>query len=514
MCISSCTWTGLNCSGTAHLLVKALKPAIRFALYWHNMSQSNLCYGDLLSDVRCLLLLLSSQGTGCSRVAGAVPTPFEFWPMERSDGNRPGSGGSRPGSRGALGIAEASISVKESLEILQNASKSSEKALEVLKEARAAVASMKEASAKFEQTVAEAEKTCQKGSSLDEKWEEFKAKFEALNRMAVEKIMGLGGGSSSDLRPADRISVARVAQVLRRSQNLVVLTGAGISAESGIPTFRGADGFWTVGSKHYQPQELATWEKYNEMPAELWRWYQYRWGICRKAKPNPGHTSVVELQRLAEGDFMLVTQNVDGLHLQAGTDRSKVCEIHGRIDEMRCDERIEGSCLYKLDLNNIANLDRARATVMPTPEPAKDEKEECLPLCPKCGVRQRPKILWFDETYDEAFFKWNTVMEKMERCDVLLIVGTQLTTGGPRSMVRAAQKAGAIIIRVDPEVDLKDDSTAGMLHLQGCLGELLGFLLPLHHHSFQFHFASPRQFCSQAHWLNSTCTTWPRWLAG
>lgn len=393
--------------------------------------------------------------------------------MERSDGNRPGSGGSRPGSRGALGIAGASISVKESLEILQNASKSSEKALEVQKEARAAVASMKEASAKFEQTVAEAEKTCQKGSSLDEKWEEFKAKFEALNRMAVEKIMGLGGGSSSDLRPADRISVARVAQVLRRSQNLVVLTGAGISAESGIPTFRGADGFWTVGSKHYQPQELATWEKYNEMPAELWRWYQYRWDICRKAKPNPGHTSVVELQRLAEGDFMLVTQNVDGLHLQAGTDRSKLCEIHGRIDEMRCDERIEGSCLYKLDLNNIANLDRARATVMPTPEPAKDEKEECLPLCPKCGVRQRPKILWFDETYNEAFFKWNTVMEKMERCDVLLIVGTQLTTGGPRSMVRAAQKAGAIIIRVDPEVDLKDDSTAGMLHLQGKSGEVL-----------------------------------------
>ena len=391
--------------------------------------------------------------------------------MDKPDSaRRPGSGsGSRPSSRGVLGVAGASISVKESMEILQNVSKSSAKAKEVQEEARAAVASMKESSAKFEKTVTEAKSTCKLSSSLDEKWEEFKAKFEALNRMAVEKIMGTAG-PSSDVRPASRISIARAAQVLRRSQNLVVLTGAGISAESGIPTFRGADGFWTVGSKHYQPQELATWEKYNEMPAELWKWYQYRWGICRKAKPNPGHTSVVELQKLVEADFTLVTQNVDGLHLQAGSDASKLCEIHGRIDEMRCDERLEGSCLYKVDLDDPANLDRARATVMMTPEPAKEEAEEKLPMCPKCGVRQRPKILWFDETYNEAFFKWKTVMQKMERCDVLLIIGTQLTTGGPRSMVRAAQGGGAIIIRIDPEVDLKDDATAGMLHLQGTSG--------------------------------------------
>lgn len=288
--------------------------------------------------------------------------------------------------------------------------------------------------------------------------------------MAVEKIMG-GGGLSSDVRPAARISVARVAQALRRSQNLVVLTGAGISAESGIPTFRGADGFWTVGSKHYQPQELATWEKYNEMPAELWRWYQYRWGICRKAQPNPGHTSLVELQKLV--DMTLVTQNVDGLHQQSGFDISKLCEIHGRIDEMRCDERLEGACLYKMDLNDPANLERARATVMMTPTPAKDEAEERLPMCPQCGQRQRPKILWFDESYNEAFFKWKTVMEQMDKCDVLLIIGTQLTTGGPRSMVRAAQSSGALIIRIDPEVDLKDDATAGMLHLQGKSGEVL-----------------------------------------
>lgn len=399
---------------------------------------------------------------------------------EGRPGSRPGSAGSstRPGSsRGVLASAGASISVKESLDILRDASKSTAKALEVQQDAKAAVAGMKEAAERLEQATTAADSTCKMTSSLDEKWEEFKRKFDELNRMAVEKVMGLGGLSSSGLRPAERISVARAAQVLRRSRNLVVLTGAGISAESGIPTFRGADGFWTVGSKHYQPQELATWEKYNEMPAELWRWYQYRWGICRKAKPNPGHFALAELQKLVDGEFKLVTQNVDGLHLQAGTDASKLCEIHGRIDEMRCDERVEGACLYKVDLNDVANLERARATVMRTPEPAKEEKEECLPMCPKCGVRQRPKILWFDETYNEACFHWKTVMDQMETCDVLLIVGTQLTTGGPRSMVRAAQKSGTIIIRMDTDVDLKDDTTAGMLHLEGKSGEVLPNLL-------------------------------------
>merc|ERR1719379_114600 len=119
-------------------------------------------------------------------------------------------------------------------------------------------------------------------------------------------------GSADDLRCAEVVDEAIVAQILRRSKKVVVLTGAGVSAESGIPTFRGSDGFWTVGSENYRPQELATWEKFNEMPEELWRWYQYRWGICTKANPNPGHYALAELEGLVEGDITLVTQNIDG----------------------------------------------------------------------------------------------------------------------------------------------------------------------------------------------------------
>merc|ERR1740117_1352791 len=129
---------------------------------------------------------------------------------------------------------------------------------------------------------------------------------------------GLAQALQPNQRPAEMISEARVAQVLRRAQRVVVLTGAGISAESGIPTFRGSDGFWTVGSENYRPQELATWEKYDEMPQELWKWYQYRWGLCTKADPNPGHHAVTELDGLVENGVTLVTQNIDGLHRRAG----------------------------------------------------------------------------------------------------------------------------------------------------------------------------------------------------
>merc|ERR1719169_116552 len=100
------------------------------------------------------------------------------------------------------------------------------------------------------------------------------------------------------LRAPEVVDETMVAQIIHRSKKIVVLTGAGVSAESGIPTFRGSDGFWTVGSENYRPQELATWQKFDENPEELWRWYQYRWGVCRKAQPNAGHHALVELDSL------------------------------------------------------------------------------------------------------------------------------------------------------------------------------------------------------------------------
>ena len=109
---------------------------------------------------------------------------------------------------------------------------------------------------------------------------------------------------------------------------LVFLTGAGISAESGIPTFRGPEGYWTVGSREYRPEELATYEAFTRMPDEVWAWYLYRRGVCRAARPNPAHLALVELERALGDRFLLVTQNVDGLHLRAGHSAERVLQIH------------------------------------------------------------------------------------------------------------------------------------------------------------------------------------------
>jgi NAD-dependent deacetylase len=309
---------------------------------------------------------------------------------------------------------------------------------------------------------------------IDRKFNSFKEKFDSLNKLAAERMIGmLGGGAAVSRRPAELISEGRVAQVLHRAKRVLVLTGAGISAESGIPTFRGSDGFWTVGSENYRPQELATWEKYNEMPQELWKWYQYRWGICTKAKPNPGHYALVELDGLIDGGIDIVTQNIDGLHRVAGSDPERLCEIHGRIDLMRCDEKVEGSCCYGMNFDNPDNFERARATLVKTPTPAAQEEKEPLPLCKKCGVRQRPAILWFDECYNEAFYKWSTIAHQVKQSDVLLIIGTMLSTGGPSRMVEMARKAGTTIIKMDTQVDLTESSSQGMLHVEGKSGEVL-----------------------------------------
>src|SRR5512138_4021579 len=114
----------------------------------------------------------------------------------------------------------------------------------------------------------------------------------------------------------------RLAELLEgvraRRGSVVVLTGAGVSAESGIPTFRGAEGFWVVGSRNYMPQEMATHAMFERDPQEVWRWYLYRFGVCARVEPNPAHHALAALDRALGDRFTLVTQNIDGLHLRAG----------------------------------------------------------------------------------------------------------------------------------------------------------------------------------------------------
>jgi NAD-dependent deacetylase len=233
---------------------------------------------------------------------------------------------------------------------------------------------------------------------------------------------------------------ARLAEALADGGSVVVLTGAGVSAESGIPTFRGPEGYWTVGSTVYHPQELATQAAFRAMPDEVWRWYLYRLGCCRHAQPNPGHSALVELERALGDRFLLVTQNVDGLHLRAGNGRARTYEIHGNVDFMRC----------------AGGHDR-ELLPMPADLPPVDEKAPLADevrarlICPRCGERTRPHVLWFDEYYDEELYRFESSLRAAAGCAVLITAGTSGATNLPNQMVMAALRAGALLIDVNPD---------------------------------------------------------------
>src|ERR1700690_5389 len=126
-----------------------------------------------------------------------------------------------------------------------------------------------------------------------------------------------------------QIELRRLLDELRMGNpRVLVLTGAGISAERGIPTFRGSDGYWVVGSKNYMPEEMATRQMFRSHPEEVWRWYLYRFGACRHAEPNLAHRALVDLEASLCDRFTLVTQNIDGLHRRAGSSVERTYSIH------------------------------------------------------------------------------------------------------------------------------------------------------------------------------------------
>jgi len=243
---------------------------------------------------------------------------------------------------------------------------------------------------------------------------------------------------------------------------IVFLTGAGISAESGIPTFRGSDGYWTIGSRVYQPQELATWSMFSRHPEMVWPWYLYRRTICRQAEPNPAHRALVDIEHTLNNRFVLVTQNVDGLHLRAGSTAERTWEIHGNIDYMRC----AGGC---------------RTDWWPVPDLGPVTKgmdfdaswRESL-SCPDCGGWSRPHVLWFDESYDEERYRFESGMKAAMEAELLVVVGTSGATTLPARMGEIAHMRGIAIVDVNPEPNpfsrVAMDSPGGWIRATACEG--------------------------------------------
>ncbi|TWV96224.1 SIR2 family NAD-dependent protein deacylase [Chitinophaga pinensis] len=221
------------------------------------------------------------------------------------------------------------------------------------------------------------------------------------------------------------------------SRKLTVLTGAGLSADSGIPTFRDKDGFWTVGSENYTPQEMGTYEMFWRKPMEVWKWFLYRKTLCSKAEPNAGHFAIKQLEDIFGDRFQLITQNVDGLHTRALSAPEKTYFIHGTLDKSRCGDECSKDFYPFPDIH----FEKGQELT--------DDDMDLL-KCPKCGNYLRPHVLWFDEYYDEKHYKLDSSLRTAKETGLLLIVGTSGATNLPRRIVETVLSRQGMIIDINP----------------------------------------------------------------
>jgi len=210
---------------------------------------------------------------------------------------------------------------------------------------------------------------------------------------------------------------ARIRSRISSASSIAVLTGAGISADSGVPTFRGEDGLW----RNFRAEELATPHAFRKDPGLVWEWYNWRREIISTKNPNAAHHALVKLERQTRS-FTLITQNVDGLHAKAGS--KNITEMHGNIWKTRC--TVCGDVSHNSDVP-IA----------------------ILPHCKKCNGLLRPHIVWFGESLDPADIKRS--MDAMHTCEVLLVIGTSGIVQPAASFVSTAKGAGAYVVEINIE---------------------------------------------------------------
>jgi NAD-dependent deacetylase len=202
---------------------------------------------------------------------------------------------------------------------------------------------------------------------------------------------------------------------IKKFRKIVFVTGAGISQESGIPTFRGNDGLW----RNHDAMKLATIDAFYDNPKLVWEWYNERRMNIFQAQPNLGHKAIAELEKYVE--VVVLTQNIDGLHQKAGS--SKVLELHGSVVKIKC-----SVCDYKEEiLAEISNLP---------------------PLC-KCGNILRPDVVWFGESLPQDV--WQKAIVFASQCDLMIIAGTSLVVSPANTLPIYAKQNNSILIEINPE---------------------------------------------------------------
>ena len=207
-----------------------------------------------------------------------------------------------------------------------------------------------------------------------------------------------------------------IADKLKDAKKIVFVTGAGISQESGIPTFRGTDGLW----RKYDPMQLATIDAFYDDPKLVWEWYEERRKNILQAKPNAGHFAIAELEKYKE--VTVLTQNIDGLHQRSGS--TKVLELHGSIIRIKC-----SVCDFN---DNI-----------PT------SFDKLPPKCNSCNNILRPDVVWFGEPLPQDI--WNQAISEANSCDVMIIAGTSLVVSPANTLPVYAKQNNALLVEINPE---------------------------------------------------------------
>ncbi|PJF22382.1 MAG: NAD-dependent protein deacylase [Phototrophicales bacterium] len=243
--------------------------------------------------------------------------------------------------------------------------------------------------------------------------------------------------------------IQQAANLLKNTNHIAVLTGAGVSKESGVPTFRDAmEGLWAK----YDPQELATPQAFQRNPKLVWDWYQFRRDLVRQAKPNPGHFALAKIEA-RQPQTWIITQNVDNLHEQAGS--QQVIHLHGNIAQSKCFFDCQGSPT----LIDDSLLDASKSP----------------PDCPHCGKWVRPNVVWFGESLPIDALNHATYISQI--CDVMLVIGTSGLVYPAAGLPKFARQHGAKIIEINPI----DSAITPIAHLKltGASGEVLPQILEL-----------------------------------
>lgn len=260
--------------------------------------------------------------------------------------------------------------------------------------------------------------------------------------------------------------MAEFRKVFQKSKHVVILTGAGVSAESGVPTFRGEGGFWRT----YQAQNLASPIAFNRDPSLVWEFYHYRRELVLTKKPNPAHISIAEFQKRSSSEgkkAIIITQNIDGLHQAAGA--QSVIELHGSLFKTRC----TGCGEVKANTNSpICPALKGKGAPDPNAKSA-DIKIEDLPHCDKCKSLLRPHVVWFGENlYGDVL---DEVATELNRCDLCLVVGTSSI------VYPAAMFAPQVAARGVPVAEFNLEATPATdnfnFHFEGPCGETIPIAL-------------------------------------